>query len=107
MTVELRITAHSDVECDWGVITHARPEIFGRGLVRVAHLILVSKHWVDTLLTLGEPDYCDECVCTVTESEGRKFFTAEAENGRWTWELFPCIWWDGEVPNVYLGRWPD
>lgn len=108
MSVELRIV-NNRLECDWGTIEHSTPrKIAGKPChVEVGHLMLAASEFIKELLTTGEPTYCNDCITTATAQDGRVFMHAEAENGRWTWELFESHWWDGKGPDLLIGRWPD
>jgi hypothetical protein len=97
------MTVHGDCECDWGVIEYGDPDPY---LDQVGHLMLITPDYVKQLLshpTLYPPG----SVSSAYRSDDRTFVELLYENKRWTWELFEAHWWDGEGPEIYIGRWPD
>ena len=109
-TVMLHIdTLGGTISTQWGPITHSTPQrIPGKpGHVEVSHQCLVMVEFFEEVLRDG-PVYANDCLCTASIDGDRRFFHAEAENGRWTWLLCPADWDDGGGPDgVLLGIFPD
>lgn len=122
------------IECDWGRIEYSDPRP-DRG--EVGHLVLAMGWIIGSNLDKG-PSYIARDIdgdgrvrwqeYDATARDGRLFIHTAwpvysqgdglpAEDGsefpptghqRWTWELHPAHFADGQGPEViYVGRWPD
>ena len=108
-SIELRLARHW-VECDWGRFGSAPLITYHYDtdtvtVENVAPLILISRGFVDHYNAC--PVSTSTSKSTVYNNGDRRFIRIDADNGTWTWELFPAHWQDREPCTVYVGRWPD
>jgi hypothetical protein len=87
----------------WGDIEHSDPRP-DRG--EVGHLMLCMPEYADRLLSTG-PELHHGALHSVTESARGRFAHVEYGRARWTWELLPAHFSDGQGPPILLGKWPD
>lgn len=104
VTKRKKASCQHELVCEWGILENTSADPLREGGPR--HLMLITPEHAQLLQFQPHiGPYGDIDSATVVDE--RVFVHKEFNGHRWTWELFDAHWWDGQGPEILIGRWPD
>jgi hypothetical protein len=94
--------------CDWGPLDHTWAR-FDREPIEVGPTMVTTESFAAGLYIFGPRQWGGALNTIEIAADDRIYWHADAHGQRWTWELFPAHFTDGQTRDIQfmIGRWPD